>query len=336
MLGGLLHSARLLAGPRAAEIVRLDGVIHGEASKVSLSALYAGSGANRDFLARVAFDEYEAHTLHTLRNPLHLRAAVTRIQDQYPVLLSDLPPLWNTVRPLPADLRFPAWVRQHLDLPAKAAVGTWLLSRSVEREVARLTRRHDYTVDFVSGPDALRQFFRELYGPYISTRFGTGAIVVSEKTFLARSASHTLARLHSAGKWVAGLLLAESKAAMKFGWFGAQTTPPSPGASDVLDVACIRRAWELGLARITLGNSRPSLADGVVRYKSKLGAHLEPTRFPQAMLGIGFHGALIPQVIDRLHAKQLLALNGNRLATTLLTAPGGQLSINYELPISNK
>jgi hypothetical protein len=32
--------------------------------------------------------------------------------------------------------------------------------------------------------------------------------------------------------------------------------------------------------------SRPSLADGVVRYKSRFGAIVRPTRFPQRTIGL--------------------------------------------------
>jgi len=54
----------------------------------------------------------------------------------------------------------------------------------------------------------------------------------------------------------------------------------------VLDARVIERAVAQGARRVVMGHSRPSLADGVVRYKARFGAVVAPTRFPQRVIGL--------------------------------------------------
>ena len=225
------------------------------------------------------------------------------------VVLTDLPALWGMLTPRRAQYRFPAWVRQELSLPPQEA--RWVLPRSVEREAARLARRHEYTLDFVTDDALLRRFFHELYRPYVLGRFGSGAIVVNEEDFLAKARGCTLARLHESGQWTAGLLLERRGSRLRLGWFGASRYPPPVGASDVLDVGCIRQAHAAGVRRVELGHSRPSLADGVVRYKQKLGARVCAVRYPQARLGIAVDRGP-PALFDRLNGWRLIAFRGGR------------------------
>ena len=96
---------------------------------------------------------------------------------------------------------------------------------------------------------------------------------------------------------------------MRFRWFGASRSPPPEGASDVLDVACIRRAHADGVRTVLLGHSRPSLVDGVVRYKHKLGARLCAVRYPQPKLGIAVDRGQ-RAMFERLNRRQLVTARG--------------------------
>lgn len=316
MTAGVLRHFRLLAGEAPPIAVELSGVLGSSGSRID--ALYVGSGINQDFLVRLVLDEPREQRSRRLIGYRHVPQAVGEAstvgsQGVRPdVVLTDLPPLWSSLTPRAAQYRFPAWVRQELTLPPGDE--RWLLPRAVEREAARLARRHEYTVDFVTDAVVLRRFFHELYRPYVLARFAGEGIVVGEEEFVRKARGCTLARLHGQGQWLAGVLLELSRTTLRFGWFGAKGAPPPPGASDVLDLACIRHARDAGIRRIQLGRSRPCLTDGVVRYKAKLGARLYAVRYPQAALGIavdGRQGALF----ERINGRQLITIRNGRPST---------------------
>jgi hypothetical protein len=308
---GVAKHFRLLAGAGPPFVANFVGQV--AASGSVIRARYVGSGDNRDFLLRLVMDEPRECARYALPSYAHVAKAVGReatiASERIDVVLTDLPPFWQMLTPQRAQYRFPAWVRQELALPPRGS--EWVLPRAVEREAARLARRYEYTLDFVTDEISQRRFFHDLYRPYVLQRFGSGAIVVTERDFLARARSCTLARLHEKGRWTAGLLLERRGTTLRFGWFGALGDPPPPGASDVLDVGCIRRAHSDGVRRVLLGHSRPSLTDGVVRYKQKLGASLCAVRYPQAHLGITVDGGQ-RSVFDRLNGRQLVAIRHGR------------------------
>lgn len=312
MTAGLAKHFRLLAGTGPPFVADFTGKL--AASGSAIHARYVGSGDNRDFLVRLVMDEPREEARFTLPTYAHVAQAVaqSRVANRrIDVVLTDLPPIWGMLTPQRAQYRFPAWVRQEISLPPRES--RWLLPRAVEREAARLTRRHDYTLDFVTDEASRRRFFHDLYRPYVLQRFGSGAIVVTEEDFIARSQSCTLARLHEKGRWTAGVLLERRGSTLRFGWFGAAGDPPRAGASDVLDVGCIRQAHCDGVRRVLLGHSRPSLADGVVRYKHKLGASLCAVRYPQAQLAIAVDAGQ-SSLFARLNSWQLVAPRHGRMA----------------------
>ena len=69
-------------------------------------------------------------------------------------------------------------------------------------------------------------------------------------------------------------------------WSGAPHDYSHPGASEVLDTLLIHHAREHGADRIVMGDSRPCLANGVLRYKAKFGARIASTLLPQPVLSI--------------------------------------------------
>ena len=87
--------------------------------------------------------------------------------------------------------------------------------------------------------------------------------------------------------------------------------PAPPGASEVLDVRVIEHAAGMGVRRAVLGHSRPSLADGVVRYKARFGAVIRATRFPQRVIGIEARRPT-SEVAQALNAARFISISGSR------------------------
>jgi hypothetical protein len=316
MMAGLAKHLGLLAGAAPPVVADFAGRL--DTTGPEVRARYVGSGANRDYLLGLVMDEPRECARHSLPSyaqvPRAAAAASGSDGADVAVVLTDLPALWGMLTPRRAQYRFAAWVRQELSLPPAGAA--WVLPRAVEREAARLARRHRYALDFATDQDSLHRFYRELYRPYVLERFGSGAIVVTERDFIADARGCTLALLYQDGRWTAGMLLERSGAEQRFRWFGASCSPPPEGASDVLDVACIRRAYSDGVRTVLLGHSRPSLVDGVVRYKQKLGARLCAIRYPQSQLGIAVDRGH-REMFGRLNPQRLVAVRGRGLVTVL-------------------
>jgi len=316
MIAGLAKHLGLLAGAAPPIVADFTGRL--DAAGTEVRARYVGSGVNRDYLLSLVMDEPRECARNRLPTYAQVPSAAAAASGsdgvEVAVVLTDLPALWGMLTPRRAQYRFAAWVRQELRLPPAGAA--WVLPRAVEREAARLARRHRYTLDFATDPDSLHRFYRELYRPYVLARFGSGAIVVAEKDFIADARGCTLAVLHQDDRWTAGMLLERSGAQLRFRWFGASCSPPPEGASDVLDVACIRRAHWDGVRTVLLGHSRPSLVDGVVRYKQKLGARICAVRYPQAQLGIAVDRGR-RAMFGRLNGQRLVAVRGRGLVSVL-------------------
>ena len=301
----MLDDFRRLVLPTAANIVELQGTARygGE----PLRALYAGAGTNLEFLRSLFFDQCEQRQSGRRASLLRYGSALAAQASSADLWLIERPPLWAKLLPANGAITLPAWIRQQLRLPRLMPESGRLLPRLLEKEVRRHIRQQGYSVDFVSQPDALREFYRRYYRPYIESRFGAGAIVVPEPLFLRQGAGQVLARLHADGVWIAGLLLKQHRSTMRLGWFGQDRNPPPPGASETLDGACIRYAHEKGVRTLIMGNTRPCLADGVLRYKAKFGAEITATRFPQIELAIDVRRAT-PGVMQALEQQPLIGL----------------------------
>lgn len=282
----MLEKLRELAAPADLSLIHLRGTA--KFSAAPLTAVYAGNRSNLAFLSNLFFEEADAETARGHFHPLQLRAALARESANADLLLLELPPLWSPLLPhAQQHIRFPAWVRQEIHLPASSRDTPWIVSREFDREVARLTRRNHYMIDVTTSRADMEVFFDQFYRPYIQSRFGAGSFVASRDRFMTRCKDQMLVRLHAGERWVAGMLIKEKRHSLRFGWFGSVHTPPLPGASAALDLFAIRRARERGIRRVILGDSRPCLSDGVVRYKRRLGGRFVDVLFPKPVLCIG-------------------------------------------------
>ena len=271
-----------LAAPIVLPVQRVVGRLHGSGDPVTL--LCAAAAPTAVFVARALLTVQERTILGTLNSPLKLRGAAFRaLLSGADIVAIEVPRLWQPCLPAGAQLRMPAWVSQEID---SAGEPSFVLPAPIRKEVRRHSRRNAYELRFSSDLSDVRRFYATLYRPYVTARFRAGAGLVDEDRFLAVSRGMRLAILTAAGDWVAGMLFQQRGRTLHLGWFGSASVPPRAGASEVLDARVIEWAVANGVDRVVMGHSRPSLADGVVRYKSRFGATVRPTRFPQRTIGL--------------------------------------------------
>lgn len=272
MLDRILHHSRLLFGSGDSCRVWLDGKARGSAQALRID--FRGSNQTWAFLARQLFESApDTRTPQSRDSP----GAHLQIIERAPLAALLNPPLHH--------LRLATWISQQIDLHGPDGK-PFTFSRHVRREADRHIRRNGFRLDFSPGAQALTEFFQHMYQPYVRARFDDQAILVDEHAFMRHAKGQQLARLLAGDEWVAGMLLGRDARTLRFGWFGACSSPALPGASEALDVMIIRWALEQKMERIILGHSRPSLRDGVLRYKSRIGGRIRATRFPQSQIFI--------------------------------------------------
>jgi hypothetical protein len=305
MLRRHLLTLATLATPLRLPLVRYRGRLHGSGAQATILA--AALAPTADFVAGSLMSVDGREPQGAATTPTGLRSgafAATSAGDD--LVVAELPWLWRGLLPARFALSFPAWVSQEI----QAAQGVPLaIPAAARKEAMRLTRRAGYTVTLGDGASEAARFYHELYRPYVAQRFGAGALVVDEARFRETARGMGLARLHAGGEWIAGLLFRIAGPTLSLGWFGSRTTPPPAGASEALDAWVIGHAAGLGARRAVLGHSRPSLADGVVRYKARFGAVIRATRFPQRVVGIDVRRPT-PAVAQALNAARFVTFAG--------------------------
>jgi len=309
-----LQTLATLATPWRLPLVRYAGRLHGSGAAARLVA--AASPPTADFVAGALMAIERREPAGTVDTPFALHgsgfAAAAHDAD---IVAAELPWLWRGMLPRALDLCMPAWVSQEIRAPEGAPLE---VPAGVRKEAMRHVRRESYAVELSTGGDDVGRFYQAFYRPYVTQRFGAGALVVDEDRFREVSRGQTLAMLMAGGEWVAGMLFRLAGATLELGWFGSSTQPVRSGASEVLDTWVIGHAAERGARRAVLGHSRPSLADGVVRYKARFGAEIRATRFPQRTLGVS---AVRPSkaVLEAINAARFVTFDGTRAESRPLT-----------------
>ncbi len=176
-------------------------------------------------------------------------------------------------------LRVPDWVGARLPLPVDVAA----LARTSGSiaEDWRKTRVGGWSAELMQAPADFDAFYERMYVPYTLARHGADAYVKGYH-HLRRAFRHGgLLRLSRDGVPVAGAVFEQVGATLvleALGVAGDGMALRQQGAVAALYVHAIGHAQRHGCTAIDLRGSRPSLADGLLRYKAKWGATIYDKR----------------------------------------------------------
>ena len=208
------------------------------------------------------------------------------LAERADVLVSDHPfarPMLRWRR----SFRAPPWVRQELPISRCWTDSLGRLRSSLRKEIRRLLRRHQYSIQLSTGQPAIRDYYSDLHIPYVVERFGNSAIYTSEKAFLDQCEHMTrVDLLHDQSVVAASLVeckhsrLAIRSNSMRLGKSELR------GRADVLDYFCLLIAHLHGCRVLDFGLSRAHLDNGSFRYKAKWGAVLAPAGLIKAPICI--------------------------------------------------
>ena len=183
---------------------------------------------------------------------------------------------WSGRNLLPHNrLTVPEWVGTKIAVP-KDLEPLIRSGNSIKSDMT-LVRRYGYQPVVVSSAAEFEMFYHSVYVPFSRARYGEVAFIRNSHDLRRRLSSGGILWVHREGKRAAASLF-ERKARtldlLALGTVNGDHTLVREGALAALYYYIIKLAQDLGCTTVDLRGNRPSLNDGLVRYKKKWGAAL--------------------------------------------------------------
>ena len=291
ILGGVL-TKRFAAGARAPyELVTATGKSPG--SDTVLTAVYAGTGANRAWCLSSVFDHYDETVVTSAQSLRDILPRVTELAANANFVFGD----GIDTKPI-ADaglnaLTLPAWVKQRLRVQQDWASQLKLMRRGTRQEISRILRKQEFASRLTNDHADFEHFYTDLYTPYATRRFSHGVLLVDRQQFIAECRRGIVLQLVCRQSVVGASLLRRVGNTMAIVWsaLDPQAEPRDVrGATDALDYFSLLYAHLKGCRWLDFGPSRPDLYDGALRYKSKWGAEVNAGWVPQSAIHVAAGG----------------------------------------------
>jgi hypothetical protein len=172
-------------------------------------------------------------------------------------------------------LAVPEWVGTKLEVPEdlNEVVRS---GGSIHRDMT-LVRRHGYEPRCTFGAEDFDDFYSSIYLPFAVGRHGDSAIVRQAGDLRRRVRHGGILWLQQGGRRVAAVLFerkGRSLDLLALGTLNGDLQLVKEGAIAALYFFSIELAGKLGYQTVDFRGSRPSLMDGLLRYKSKWGVSL--------------------------------------------------------------
>lgn len=172
-------------------------------------------------------------------------------------------------------LMVPEWVGTRLRVPddLEQLVRS---GGSIKRDMV-LVRRHQYQPVVTQGAQDCEAFYDSIYLPFTRNRHGESAFLRSMQDLRRRVARGGILWVQRGGRPVAAVLYerkAETLDLLALGTVDGDLSLEREGAVAALYYFIVKWAREVGCSTVDFRGSRPSLTDGLLRYKSKWGVTL--------------------------------------------------------------
>ena len=175
----------------------------------------------------------------------------------------------------PDYLTVPEWTGLTLTVPEDTSELTQS-SRSLKEDL-RVVRRNKLTADFTQATADFEFFYHTMYIPFMVKRHGKQAIVRDIEQLRRRFHQGGLLWVRQNDQPIAGAIFQRRDQVLRLlvvGTTNGEWAPVKAGALAALYLFVLKHAKERGCKLVDIGGSRPSLNDGLLRYKLKWGAKL--------------------------------------------------------------
>ena len=177
---------------------------------------------------------------------------------------------------LSADyLAVPEWVGSSLALPEdinELANKNYKLRRELKR-----VSRNNFTYELSRVEEAFERFYCTMFIPFIRKRYGEQSVIRNIHQMRRMFHQGGLFFIKRNNQPVAGLLFEQRNEQLRsiaFGTINGESKPVEEGAFASLYLLLVKHAYVSGCKLVDFGGCRPSLSDGVLRYKHKWGVSL--------------------------------------------------------------
>jgi len=169
-------------------------------------------------------------------------------------------------------LAVPEWVGTHLAVPDD--LDSLVRCKRSIREDMRLVRRHKLEPLVTEGEERFREFYDSMYVPFSRARHGTMAFVKSRHDLRRRLREGGILWVMRDNHPLAGILFERKNGTLDLQAIGMATGElplNKRGIMAAIYYYSIAHAGQLSCAEVDFRGARPSLHDGLLRYKRKWG-----------------------------------------------------------------
>ena len=250
-------------------------IVAGEeiSSKQKLVIIYAGHEVGKNYLANLAFGSSYSDSYIGRKWLWEIPKAVKESSCDCSLMVAEAPKVLRVLFRKTKHLYIPCWVSGEVDISGNDR--SFLKNESLKSDVRKIGKNKLH-FEVTNRPSDLRDFYYNMYLPYITKTHGNRSEIVSydfvKSEFGERRLLNELLLVKKEEEYVAGILLGFKSNRAQLWYLGVKDGNfdyVQNGAIGALFYFSVRYLEEKGFTRIGFGRSRPFLRDGVLRFKRK-------------------------------------------------------------------
>jgi hypothetical protein len=199
---------------------------------------------------------------------------------------------WERLFRAPERFFIPSWVKGEIDIPKDIA---WYKRHHLLRGDLRKIRQNGYSYEVTNDLSAVDFFFNDMYVPYVRGIYGDHAFMESLDKVKQKWARCELLLITQAGEVVAGNVLRHEENGRAAAWIlgvkEGRRDLVEQGALGALYYFNLQHLASRGYVVLDIGDSRPFLRDGVLRYKKKWGMRITGSYLAEPGFMLEYDGA---------------------------------------------
>lgn len=256
-------------------------------SNEHITVIYIGDKSNYEYVVSLIFNSTPQTFCKKRIQWWVVNREIKLARKSADLLIADIDFPLNLFIKKQGALVLPRWLKQKIDIADRWQDVLAKLRRKTRREAFRSIRKYNLKARVVRDVESNGYFYQHLYKPYIQSRYGHQAALVSEQRFLSECAHGQQIQILQDNKILAAVLVHISGNQLTLAWTGIDKNVEKnqlTGVADALDLYSLMYAYTQGCSVMDMGGSRPLINDGVLRYKRKWGSAISLGLIPKGNL----------------------------------------------------
>ena len=252
----------------------------------SLGIILAAHPQEKHYFARPAFAGSCVETYLGKKWVWQIPKIVKERKSDHSLLIVTVPHILHMVSHAPRCFYVPCWIWGEIDIPTKRSIIVKNKNTSLKSDISKI-RKNNLEFEVTHQLSQLHNFYYNMYVPYISQSHGDRSYFRDyrfvETEFSKQGFFKDLLLVKKQEEYIAGVLLRYQDKTAELSILGIKDGNSNyvrDGAIGALFYFSVCYAAQKGFRKITFGESRPFLKDGVLRYKKKWNQRLTRERKP--------------------------------------------------------